>query len=158
MSLFEMLEATSLAIWINESLLGYPLTLASHTAGLAIMVGINVMINLRVVGVTKNIPYSALYRLFKYAWAGLLINVISGFSLFSAQATWFVTNIAFLIKITAVAVGAILSVYLCVILKRSALSGAGGVSTGLDAKLIAYVSLVVWLIAITGGRMIAYIE
>ena len=45
--MFEWLESTAPAIWVGESLWGYPIMLGAHAIGLAIVVGIFVMLDLR---------------------------------------------------------------------------------------------------------------
>ena len=43
------LESTALADWVRTSLIGYPFVLTVHSVGMAIMVGIVTVINLRLV-------------------------------------------------------------------------------------------------------------
>jgi len=54
-SVFEWLEETRLALWVGESLWGYPLLLSLHIVGLAMVAGIFTMLNLRLLGVLKEI-------------------------------------------------------------------------------------------------------
>jgi hypothetical protein len=64
---------------------------------MAIMVGLVVMLNLRLVGMFDRIPYSALSKMLGLAWIGFAINLISGLAVFTSQATAYVTNGPFVV-------------------------------------------------------------
>ena len=81
MGIFELLEESALALWVGESLWGYPIMLSLHAVGLSIVVGIFTMLNLRILGLLKDIELSAFKSLYKVSWSGLDINAICGFSL-----------------------------------------------------------------------------
>ena len=81
----EWLESTALAEWVRTSLVGYPLVLTVHSIGMAIMVGIVSVVDLRLIGWFKRIPYTALDNLIRVAWYGLAVNVITGAAIFTAS-------------------------------------------------------------------------
>lgn len=157
MNLFAWIEATSLAEWIRVSAFGYPVMITLHSLGLAIMVGLSVVLSLRVIGAFSAIPATSLPQLLKIAWIGFIVNSISGFSLFAAQATSYLTNVPFLIKIALVFVGAILTGWLQSLVKSGseAWAAAGGATAG--ARLVAVVTIVAWTGAMITGRLIAYL-
>ena len=94
--MFEWLEMTPVALWVGESLWGYPIMLALHAVGLAIVVGIFVMRDLRLMGFFEGISFASLDSLRKRGWSGFVINAVSGCYLFSSQATMFIESTAFL--------------------------------------------------------------
>ena len=147
--MFEWLENTSVALWVGESLWAYPFMLSLHVIGLAIVVGILSMLDLRLLGAFKGIRTESFLPLLKFAWIGFLINATSGVFLFTSQATTFVQSKPFLIKIACIFVGAILTKVIQNKLSKSASDGS--------MKGIAVVSLLLWLVAITAGRLTAYI-
>ncbi len=147
--MFEWLENTSVALWVGESLWAYPFMLSLHVIGLAIVVGILSMLDLRLLGSFKGIRTAAFLPLIRFAWIGFLINAISGCFLFSSQATTFVQNKAFLIKIACIFVGAILTAVLQNKLRDP--------SADDSMKGLAVLSLALWLVAITAGRLTAYV-
>jgi hypothetical protein len=61
------LEQTSLAMWIglSDSFFAYPLILLLHTIGLTLIVGVNLVVALRVLGASPQIPLSELQKLFR---------------------------------------------------------------------------------------------
>ena len=158
MSVFEWLEETRLALWVGESLWGYPLLLSLHIVGLAMVAGIFTMLNIRLLGILKEIEFSPLIGLFRLAWIGLLINALSGFGLFSSQATTFVTSTPFLVKIAAIFVGVIIATRILKVIRRDAGDWDAGTSLpDQSVKRLAVASLLCWIVAIVGGRLIAYL-
>ena len=158
LSAFEWLEGTQVALWVGESLWGYPLLLGVHIVGLSVVAGIFLMLDLRVLGLVGSVEYSAFRDLFPLAWAGLALNAISGLALFSSQATTFIVSAPFLVKIACIAIG----VGLAVVLRRRLTAEADawdevGASGGDAARPVAVVSLLVWVGAIIAGRLIAYL-
>jgi len=71
MPVFEWLESSALAIWVGESLWGYPIMLGMHAIGLAIVVGIFVMLDLRMLRIIRGVSFNAFLSLFMPAWIWL---------------------------------------------------------------------------------------
>ncbi len=158
MPVFEWLESSALAIWVGESLWGYPIMLGMHAIGLAIVVGIFVMLDLRMLRVIRGVSFNAFLSLFRLAWIGLIFNTLSGSSLFTSQATTFVESAPFLIKISAVIAGAIVGIFLQRRLKlRAADWDNADTNIESSATALAVLSLVCWIGAIFAGRLIAYL-
>ncbi len=158
MPLFEWLETTALAIWVGESLWGYPIMLGMHAIGLATVVGIFVMLDLRMLRVIRGVSFKAFLSIFRLAWIGLIFNALSGSALFTSQATTFVESTPFLIKISAVIAGVIVVI---IIQRRLKLRAADwdNADTNIEssATVLAALSLVCWIGAIFAGRLIAYL-
>lgn len=156
--MFESLENSSLAIWVGESLWGYPLMLGSHAIGLAVVVGLFFMLDLRIIGFNKGVAFDSFLRLFRLAWIGLAINATSGFALFSSQATIFIESAPFLIKISCIALG----VAIAILIRReltanaAAWDASGEKASGIIRPL-AVASIACWIVAICAGRLIAYL-
>ena len=87
MGFLTWLEATQWpAEWVRSSTAGYPSMIALHALGMAIMVGLSLLLDLRILGWFAGIPLPALRRFFGLAWVGFGINFVSGSMLFSAVA------------------------------------------------------------------------
>ena len=156
MGFLTWLESTAYAQWILTGLTGWPLVLTSHAIGLAIAVGTVYAINMRLLGLYKAIPLSSAQELLNLAWVGIGINVISGFSLFMTQASFYVTSFPFLVKISAIILGIIVLVLQQKMMKRELPSWeASGVSA--KGRNMAIASLVLWTLAVVTGRLIAYL-
>ena len=157
MALLNWLEATSYSQWILVSAEGWPLMLSLHALGLAIVVGVVFSLNLRMLGLYDTIPYTSLHSLMGVAWIGIWLNIFTGFSIFMAQASSYITNVPFLFKILCIVLGIAILVYTRKILRREAESWeAAGSATRIGTQLAAG-SLVFWLLAVITGRLIAYL-
>jgi len=155
--MFEWLEYSILSIWVGESLWGYPIMLSFHVVGLAIVVGVFFVYNFRVLGLFESLEFVAFVDFFKLAWFGLILNTSSGFALFSSQATIFITNIPFLVKISAISLGSILAFLIQSRLRVHANDWDSGVNRPTSKDFwFARTSIFLWASAIFGGRLIAY--
>lgn len=152
--MFEWLENTSVALWVGESLWAYPFMLSLHVIGLAIVVGIVSMVDFKLLGGFRGIRVGSMLPLIKFAWIGFLINAVSGAFLFTSQASHFATSTTFLTKLGAIFVGAILTK---VIQSKLVAAQAAGTADDVKMKGLAVLSLLLWLVAITAGRLTAYL-
>ena len=154
--MFEQLENTSVAIWVGESLWGYPLLLSLHVIGLAIVVGIFSMRDMRLLGLFSGIQPAAFLPLSKLAWVGFVVNATSGLLLFTSQAATFVNNPAFLLKISCIAACMVLAGVIQSRLRGELAVAMGEPEISGSTRLIALLSLSFWLAAIIAGRLVAY--
>ena len=157
MGFFYWLEMTKLAEIVGVSLWGYPIMIAAHSFGLAIVVGIIFMLCFRILGIFSGISFVGLHKMMRVAWIGFVINFLSGVCLFVAQASYFITSGTFLIKVGAIFVAMIIAAFM-----QKSLSDEGERwDTGGDLagkiKGQAILSLLLWSVAIIAGRFIAYL-
>jgi hypothetical protein len=158
MDLLAGLEATAFGTWVREAptLWAYPTVLFLHTVGLGFLVGINVAIDLRLLGVAPGLPLAPFARLFPWMWVGFWINAVSGMALIVADATTKLTNPVFYVKMAFV----ILGVLNMALMKRrlfreaEALDQLPGTPR---ARWIAISSLAIWILATTTGRLMGYL-
>ena len=149
-SVLAQLEQSGLATWIHESgaLYGYPLILFLHTIGLSTVVGLSVGIDLRLLGVASRVPLASLDKLFGLVWAGFGLTAVTGVLLFVADATKHASNPAFFVKLAFVGGG----VTTLVLLRRRVFHG------GEQGRFLAATSLGCWFVALTAGRLMAYVS
>jgi hypothetical protein len=149
-SVLAHLEQSGVATWIHESglLYGYPLILFLHTLGLSTVVGLNVAIDLRLLGVASKVPLASLDKVFGLLWAGFGLTATTGALLFVADATKHASNPAFFVKLVFVAGGV---TTLALLRRRVFHSGGRG-------TFLAAASLGCWFVALTAGRLMAYIS
>jgi hypothetical protein len=151
------LEGSQFSAWIRNELWGWPLALTVHAFGTALVIGFILIITLRLLGFFQAIPYGALNRLFPVVWAALVLQVLSGLTLWMAKPTRYVTDSAFVLKLALVVVGIVLTMYLYRTLKREAPAwdAAGGIPSG-GIKFVA-ANLLVWCGVLVLGRLTAYL-
>lgn len=134
-------EGTALAQHLKASRWTYPLVNAGHVAGIALLVGSVVPMDLRILGVVRgpSVPATVAF-LRPFAVAGLVLAAGCGAALFSAQAWDYAGNFWFRLK---------LALLVC------ALANAA-LHLGRTTRAAAALSLVLWPCVLIAGRMIAY--
>ena len=144
------LEQSGLATWIRESgvLYGYPLILFLHTLGLSIVVGLSSAIDLRLLGIAPGIPLESLRKTFGLLWAGLVLTALTGTLLFLSDAVKHGSNPAFYVKLLFVILAVI-----ALVAVRKRMFGPGK-----PGRLLAAASLGCWFIALSAGRLMAYVS
>jgi hypothetical protein len=152
----EWIEATSFGVWMRESpsIWSFPTVLTLHTAGLAMLVGGSWLLDLRLLGMNRNVPLSGYRWVFPVVSIGLLVNVVTGVMLFIKNATVLGTALPFLIKMALVIVSAATLVPMRSLVLRS---GPEQRDVGSNARLLAIASIVGWTSAMTAGRLLAYL-
>jgi hypothetical protein len=152
----EWLTNTQYAVWVRESW-GWPFALTLHAFGNAMVVGLIFIICLRMLGLFQTIPYTSLNRLVPFIWAGVAIQVFSGFTLWSSKPAKYLTDGMFLWKFSLVVLGVVVTWYFHNTLKREAASwrAAGAVSSW-GVKVVAATALV-WAAVLIAGRLTAYL-
>lgn len=159
MGFLTWIENTSIAEYVRVSAYGYPAMITLHSLGLAIMVGLSVVLSLRVIGLFKVIPYPSLYRLLKVAWVGFIVNFISGGALFTTQAVSYMQDNTFLMKMAMVILGAILVAIMQTMIKGAIATGNPEAAAAANPmlKVIAWAAILAWTIGMVTGRLIAYL-
>lgn len=149
------IEQTSLSIWLRESqsIFGFYFILLFHTFGMSLVVGANMVVDLRLLGVASSIPLHPLKRLFGVMWAGFALNAVTGLFLLLAYPTKELTNPDFYIKLTFIALAVYTMRKMSIqVFGDDSLSEAAMVAKG---KLMARWSLFFWFSAVCAGRLLS---
>ena len=161
MSLFELCEwlaNTSWSIALHESRYAFLVVLTIHVLTLSVFVGTSLMIDLRLLGVAMiRVPASqVIERLVPWSAAGLILMMTSGALLFYAAPLVRYQNIFFRMKM-ATLVLALLNAWLFhrTVYRRIVDWDRDAVPPR-AARVAAGLSLVLWVVIITAGRMMAY--
>src|SRR5687768_699206 len=98
------LEQTALGTFVRESAsyLAFPGVLTVHTIGLCLILGANIIITARLLGLASNLPVAPLRKLFPFMWAGLLLTILSGGALVVGAATTRALNPILLVKVALI--------------------------------------------------------
>ena len=119
---------------------------------MALVVGINIAINLRLVGFLPRFPLAPLFQLYRLHWLAAAVIFLSGLSLLMAYPAKALTNPVFYLKLSALVSALLISRYFQ---KMLALTGENFELERLVPRL-AYLSLVLWIVTVTAGRFLAY--
>jgi len=156
--LCEWLAGTSGSIALRESLFMYPLVESAHVLTLCVFLGMAVMLDLRLLGLTLvRVPMSEIERrLGPWMVAGFVVMVITGVLLFYAIPVRSYQSIFFRAKVvTLVLAGLNAFVFHSTIDRRIAEWDRDPVPPR-AARRAGARSLVLWAIIVVAGRMIAY--
>src|SRR5262245_61981262 len=150
------IEASSFSTWLRESdsPFAFYFILLFHTFGLALLVGGNTVVDLRFLGVQRAIPLVPLKRIFPIMWSGFAINAATGVLLLIAYPTKALKNPFFYAKLILIA----FAVWVMTRLKSRVLDDSNLDEAAMLARgrPLAKWSLVLWIAAITAGRLLAY--
>jgi hypothetical protein len=154
----EVLEQTAVATTVRESSWLYPAVEFTHILGFVLLIGAAAMFDLRLLGVSRAIPVSAMAgHLLPWARVGLLIAAPTGVLMFASDATAMATNPAFRLKLVLIAAGILNAAVFHGVTFRSVRSWDRGVATPALARAAAVLSLAIWVAALACGRLIAYV-
>ena len=152
---FDWIERTGLSLWIREdSPWAFPIVLILHTVGLAFLVGANVALDARMLGVARGVPLTAMLPFFRAMWLGFWVNAVSGVLLLIAYPTKALTNPLFYVKLTLIAIALVHAGWVRTrILKNLEF---GGTHTPATIRILSAAALFCWFTAIAAGRLLAY--
>ena len=150
------LESFGIAVWLRESpsVWAHATVLTVHTTGMAILVGASWLIDLRLLGISRNIPLSDLRWAFRAVGVGLFLNLVTGVLLFLKNATTWGVALPFIIKMFLVIASA---ATLVPIRSYVMTNGAAQGEVTRNIRLLAITSIVAWSLAVTAGRLLAYL-
>jgi len=156
-SLSKWLETTQLSLFINNHSWVWPACETLHFIGLILLVGIVGLIDLRMLGLARAVPFAPLHQLLPWAILGFVINLITGTLFFIGIPSQYVHNVAFWLKMLFILLTGInvLLFYLTTFDEAEHLGP--GDDAPLKAKIIAAVSIGLWVGVIYWGRMLPFI-
>lgn len=157
MPFLESLESTFAWVQAADSVFAYPMILTFHTFGLALLVGVSVGISLRVLGIGQALPLAPMERFYPFMLAGFWFNVVTGALLFAPEATRWAFNPDFLLKIALIVVAMVVIYRTRTVVFRNPAVLSSGLPTR-KGKVLAASSIAVWVLAITAGRLTAYVD
>ncbi len=157
MAFAKWLQGTGWATWISGSTWAYPFVQLTHFFGLSLWIGTNLALDFRLLGLgRKRLTGADLSRnLFAWNWAGFAIAVCGGFMLFSASATKYVINPAFLIKV-GILVPCALIVH--IIVQQNAKIWGATADTLRIGKYMGLVEIILWIGVVTAAVSIPTFE
>jgi hypothetical protein len=157
-SALDWIEQSPIAVAMREELWLYPSVEIFHIFGIVTLVGSIAMLDLRLLGLTRALPVRQLARhLLPWTWGALLVIVPTGMMMFIAHAGDFISNQAFVLKLTLIFAAALNAAAFHLGPFRSVAQWDSGVATPRSAKAHAALSLMIWMGVISCGRLLAYL-
>jgi hypothetical protein len=147
------LEQSAFIQWTLSDPYCVQLLLSAHSVGMAVVVGVILVLSIRVLGFPRNMPVSIFQRALTLAWWGFALNAASGVWLFLTNGQQLLVLWTFQIKMALIVAGGLSVSIMWRIARQHPQKGYafGGWEKGLAA-----LTMLFWLGAITAGRYIAY--
>ena len=139
---------------IQSLIWAWPSMEAVHFVGMAVLFGVVLLVGLRVLGVARNVPYSAVHRLLPLGALALLVNIVTGMFFFIADSGRYVAMDGFPPKIMWLMVGGLAIIYFTIF------DDIWDVKSDQDAppraKVMAALTMVSWAAVLVFGRLLPY--
>jgi len=150
------IEHSALGHIMRDSVWIYPAANVAHVLAIAFLLGSIALLDLRLLGAGPPLSTDRLARLaLPVAITGLAVAAPTGFLLFAAEASAYIRNPVFLLKMGAI-VAALINVAAFHAGPFRAVKAWGGGPAPTPARMAAALSLGLWLSAAAAGRLIAY--
>ena len=152
------LESMPLAVAMRQDLWLYPIVEIVHISGFVILVGSIVVLDLRLLGLSRALRVSILTR-HVVPWTVLAFALIvpTGVMMFMAHASDFLTNRAFQLKLLLIMLAGVNAAAFHVGIYRSVARWDEHATPPAAARLHALASLLLWFSVLACGRLLAYL-
>ena len=129
-----------------------------HFIGLCFLMGAMLVVDLRLLGLMRQVPIRSVLPLLTVAVAGFACNLISGVGFFFSNPLSYWPNPAFKLKMALVVLAGLNALYFWLAERQPILAADRHGDTGLNIKISAGLSLALWLLVIFWGRAIPTFE
>jgi hypothetical protein len=156
------LEASGAGRFMRESLWAFPIAETIHIAAFALVVGSIIVLDLRLLGLSRRVPIARLSaHIVPWTLGAFVVAASTGLSMFTAHTADYIENPVFLLKMGLIFAAGVNAAMLHVGAMRAAGrwdedAGDAGAGTPLRVKVAAAASILLWLAVIACGRMLAY--
>ena len=132
----------------------WPLFKVLHFVGMSLFVGCAVVLNLRILGVARELPIRALRQLAPWGWLGFAVTAITGLGFYAGFPNQYLNWLFFFKMAFIVLAGGNLMLYHASGLRRRVDQVGAGEDVPFGAKVCAAASLCLWCAVIFLGRML----
>ena len=154
----EWLASTEWSVALHESLYMYPLVESVHVLTLCLFVGMTVLLDLRLLGLTlRRVSVQELTdRLMPFMLTGFVVMFVTGLLLFYAIPVRSYLNVFFRLKVIALVLAGLNALYFHEGIHKRVHEWGDDARTPARARFAGAASLFLWAFIIVCGRMIAY--
>jgi hypothetical protein len=151
------LEASALSEWLSVSMLGFPMLIALHSVGMAVVVGLSLIVAMRLNGLLTDIDQRQIPRFLTIAIWGFGLNLVTGIAIFITRGPEYIVSAVFLLKMLLVITSAAILFWLRDRLIRAELTATALLNDRL-ARIMSLIGTGSWFSAVVAGRLIAYLS
>ena len=134
----------------------WPTMEAAHFIGMALLFGVVLVVSLRVLGLVKSIPFTALHRLLPLGILGLVINIATGMGFLIVDSQRYTAIPAFYWKLALITIGGVIALYFTYFNHPWSLKAKDDATP--IAKVVAAATIIIWAGVLLLGRMLPYLE
>jgi uncharacterized membrane protein len=149
------LSTAAVSSFIHERAWAWPAAETVHFIGLCLLISVVLLVNLRMLGMMKNVSFAALHGLLPWGVVGFGIMAASGLLFFIAAPDQYTQNPAFYWKVIFILLTAVNVLYLTVF--DEAWAVGAGTDAPLTAKMLAGSAIFLWLGIIFWGRLMPFL-
>jgi hypothetical protein len=146
--------AAGISRYMVNSTWAWPAAETIHFLGRSLSFGVLLAINLRLLGVMRQVAFADLHRLLPWAMLGFGANLITGMLFFVGQPGQYVDSAPFHWKVVFLLIAGANFLYLTVFKKAW---DAEGTDSRFADKAMAVSSIAAWLIVLFAGRMLPFL-
>lgn len=147
--------ARAIGSWVSDNTWVWPAAETLHFIGLCLLFTVVLVVDLRLLGIGKRIPFTAVSQLLPLGMLGFGVNLITGLLFFLAKPDQYTGNIMFLWKIILVVLAGFNDLYL-MLCPASWAVGAGDDAPP-NAKIFAASGILLWMGVLFSGHMLPFI-
>jgi len=153
----QAIEASSIARWMREALWAYPAVEAIHILALGLVVGSIVIVDLRLLGLSREVSVSRLSRhALPWTVGAFVAAMCTGLLMFTAHAEDFLTNRVFGLKMALILIAGVNAGILHTGPWRSIAQWDTGATPPAAVRFSAALSIAIWIAVVACGRLLAY--
>jgi hypothetical protein len=128
-----------------------------HFAGLALLLGVAGMFDLRLLGFMKRVPISVVKDFMPWALVGFTLNLLTGMIFVISEPAQYFGNPTWWVKVGFLIVAGANAMIFETAYGRRAAAIPAGEDTPMSLKIIAGVSLIAWLGVLVAGRFLPFV-
>jgi PDZ domain len=147
--------ARAIGLYVTGRTWVWPTCETLHFVGLCMLFTVVVIVDLRMLGMIRSVPYSAVYQLLPIGMLGFSINLITGILFFLGVPSQYVHNPVFYWKMVFVVLGGVNILYFMLV--DEAWSVGPGEDAPFSAKVAAASAIVIWAAVLFCGHMLPFI-
>ncbi|MBM3778057.1 MAG: hypothetical protein FJW23_07430 [Acidimicrobiia bacterium] len=153
------LQGTSVAAFMIQNPWAWAICESLHFVGLCCLLGPVVLMDVRMLGAARSVPLSALHGLVPFAVAGFVLNLVTGAMFIAATPEQYLHNPVFYLKMLFIGLAGanVLVFHGAGIFSQVVALGPGDAPVA-RAKVLAAVSLLLWLGVIAWGRLMPFLS
>ncbi len=157
-SVVETLNATALNGLVMDNRYVFPALEMAHFMGLSLLFGSLLVVDLRVIGVARDVPMNRVDTFVRFALIGFAINLVTGLLFLVGDSGRYLVNVAFWAKMGLIGLAGLNTAYFVRRIKPQMDAGTASADLTGGAHLVAWLSLAFWSGVIILGRFIPYVE